>query len=213
MTLVGCRRTILRARAWPLLKGTPIFYNQRRTMYREPGPQRRNRVVIGTPSARHRREGRRRPRAGVVAIGIIGAATLATFLALFITSRPYDPTDSTIDPQRDIPAFAIPPQSSPKPSPSAAPTPSVPGAPVQPGGDAGSATPDDTSIQSEIERGLASDATLSGLDVSTIVESGKVTIFGSVRSTELKSRVERAVRAIKGVIALDNQLVVTEPAR
>ena len=34
----------------------------------------------------------------MVAVTVIVAATLATFLALFLTSRPYDPMDSTIAP-------------------------------------------------------------------------------------------------------------------
>jgi osmotically-inducible protein OsmY len=71
-------------------------------------------------------------------------------------------------------------------------------------------TPDDAGIQSQIERTLAADPTLSKLDVSTLVENGKVTIVGSVRSTDLKQRVEKVLRAVKGVISVDNQLVVTE---
>jgi len=179
------------------------------------GSDRERRGGIAVNSAgRHRRQPPRpRSRAGIVAIGIIGAAIVATFLALLITSRPYDPMDSTVDPQRDVPASAIPPQSSPKPSPSVTtgPTSATP-LPAETAGDADSpAVPDDTAIQSEIERRFSSDATLAGLDVSPIVENGKVTVVGSVRSADLKSRVERTIRAIKGVLAVDNQLVVIEP--
>ena len=70
--------------------------------------------------------------------------------------------------------------------------------------------PDDAWIQSQIERMLASDPTLSKLDVSTLVEAGKVTIVGSVRSADLKQRVEKALRAVKGVVSVDNQLIITE---
>ena len=69
---------------------------------------------------------------------------------------------------------------------------------------------DDASIQSRLDALLAGDPVLSKLDVSTLVENGKVTIVGSVRSPELKQRVERAVRGIKGVVNVDNQLVVNE---
>jgi osmotically-inducible protein OsmY len=82
-------------------------------------------------------------------------------------------------------------------------------APPSPAGDTAT-VPDDAGIQSQIERTLASDPTLSKLDVSTLVEGGKVTIVGSVRSTDLKQRVERALRSVKGVVSVDNQLVVTE---
>jgi hypothetical protein len=70
--------------------------------------------------------------------------------------------------------------------------------------------PDDASIQAQIERSLSSEPALAQLDVSTIVEGGRVTIVGSVRSAELKQRVERTVRSVKGVTAVDNQLVVIE---
>ena len=70
--------------------------------------------------------------------------------------------------------------------------------------------PDDAAIQADIEKGLASEAALARLDVSTLVETGRVTIVGSVRSPELKQRVEKVVRAVKGVSGVDNQLVVLE---
>jgi len=69
---------------------------------------------------------------------------------------------------------------------------------------------DDASVQSHIEAALAADPALARLDVSTLVENGKVTIVGSVRSAELKQRVERTIRSLKGVVAVDNQLVVNE---
>jgi len=70
--------------------------------------------------------------------------------------------------------------------------------------------PDDAVIQADIEKALASDATLAKLDVSTIVEAGRVTMVGSVRSREIRQRVEKAVRSVKGVNSVDNQLVVLE---
>ncbi len=71
-------------------------------------------------------------------------------------------------------------------------------------------TPNDAEIKAEIERVLASDAALSSLDVNAIVEGGKVTLSGAVDSAELKQRAERAIRSIKGVISINNQLVVTQ---
>lgn len=69
---------------------------------------------------------------------------------------------------------------------------------------------DDASIQARIDASIAAEPTLSKLDISTLVENGKVTIVGSVRSAELKQRVEKTVRAVKGVTSIDNQLVVNE---
>lgn len=146
-----------------------------------------------------------------MALSVIGAAALATFLALFLTSRPFDPTSASLDPQQIVPAgptVSPSPKSSPTPA-LATQTPANEVSPTTPGGVTATETPDDATIQSHIESALASDPALARLDVSTLVESGKVTIVGSVRSAELKQRVERAIRAVKGVAGLDNQLVIT----
>jgi hypothetical protein len=145
---------------------------------------------------------------------VIGAAALATFIALFLTSRPYDPMNSTFAPVQTVPVGSLAMQPSPKPSPTISPSPqqNLPGGLV-PSPEPTVATttiPDDAGIQSQIERTLAADPTLSKLDVSTLVEGGKVTVVGSVRSADLKQRVEKTLRSIKGVISVDNQLVVTD---
>lgn len=184
-------------------------------------PRRRNRIVIESASPGHRGSTRSsgpqpRPgrREGIVALTVIGAAALATFVALFITSRPYDPMNSSVAPVQTVPAGSLATQPSPKPSPSVSsvlqPAQSPAGGPpAVPAGETAT-VPDDAGIQAQIERTLAGDPALSQLDVSTLVEGGKVTIVGSVKSADLKQRVERALRSVKGVTAVDNQLVVTE---
>jgi hypothetical protein len=183
--------------------------------------KRRSRIVIDTPTSRQGRNtrpvGRQAgpgAREGIVALTLIGAAALATFVALFLTSRPYDPMNSSLAPVQTVPAGSLATQASPKPSPTASPSPrpiQTTTAPPSPEPASENVTvPDDASIQSQIERILASDPVLSKLDVSTLVEGGKVTIVGSVRSVELKQRVEKSLRAIKGVVSVDNQLVITE---
>ena len=177
----------------------------------------RRRVVITTsgehvrrvtPSRRTRTVG---PREWVLALVVIGAAALATFLALFLTSRPYNPMNSTVQPQQSVPQGQLQLQGTPTPSPSQVQT-SSPAASVltEPSGAATPPPTDDATIQQEIERALHSDSALADLDISTVVETGRVTIVGSVRSTDLKQRVVRAIRGIKGVTAVDNQLVVIE---
>ena len=133
---------------------------------------------------------------------------LATFLALFITSRPFDPATASLAPQQAIPA-------GPSASPSARPSPSISPTPKTKPSASPSVTPvetpvDDATIQSHIDSALAADPNLAKLDVSTLVENGKVTIVGSVRSAESKQRVEKTVRAIKGVTSVSNQLVINE---
>ena len=144
-----------------------------------------------------------------MAVSIIAAAALATFVALFLTSRPYDPMNSTADAQQSVPPSSVAMQPTPKQSP----TPNNSTTPAQtpePAGETASAPPDDSAIQAEIEKTFRADPALSELDVSAIVEGGRVTVVGSVRSAELKQRVERVIRSIKGVVSVDNQLVVIE---
>lgn len=154
----------------------------------------------------------RKTSEGLVALGIIAAAVLATFVALFITSRPFDPMTTTFEAQQTIPQgpIATPsPKTSPSPTPQGSPSATAEALTdavvesVQP--------PDDTAIQAQIEKSLGADPALAQLDVSTIVKAGQVTIVGSVGSTGLKQRVERTIRSVKGVLGVDNQLVVVEP--
>jgi len=146
-----------------------------------------------------------------VAISVIVAAALATFGALFLTSRPFDPMSASLAPQQIVPAGpSLSP--SPKPSPSITPVPSPAGEalPGTPGGETASEPPDDATIQTRVESALAADSAVAKMDVSTLVENGKVTIVGSVNSPELKQRVERIVRSVRGVAGVENQLVVNE---
>lgn len=176
--------------------------------------QSRSRIVVETQARAHQRRppsrtGRRSTELWA-AISIIAAAGLATFLALYITSRPFDPMNASVAPQQIVPAG---PSSSPSPksSPSGTPTPAQqPTASSSPaGGQTAPAQIDDATIQSNIDKTLAADSALSALDVSTLVENGRVTIVGSVKSSELKQRVERNILLIKGVTSVDNQLVIT----
>ena len=174
----------------------------------------RSRIVVDASPRQRRAPARgygQRPRNTELwlAISLIVAAALATFLALFLTSRPYDPTSASLAPQQTIPVGpGISP--SPKSSVSATPTPQTAPSPSLPSGETSPAVVDDPTIQAEIDKTLASDPALANLDVSTLVENGKVTIVGSVKSSELKQRVAREIRALKGVTSIDNQLVVPE---
>ena len=182
--------------------------------------KRPSRIVIETASRPTRRRGQSTgrqtgsgTRKGVVAFAVIGAAALATFVTLFITSRPYDPMNSTVAPLQTVPAGSLGTQPSPRPSATASSSPQQkqPAAEesLEPSGDTATA-PDDAGIQAQIERTLASDPILSKLDVSTLVDHGRVTIVGSVKSTDLKQRVEKVLHSVRGVVGVDNQLVVTE---
>jgi len=69
--------------------------------------------------------------------------------------------------------------------------------------------PDDSSIQMAIDKRLHNDPNLSTLDVTASVINGKVLLVGKVNSEQMKSQVERTVRAVKGVHTVDNQITVS----
>ena len=177
----------------------------------------RKRIVVEAPPRPQRRPPRSYPTPRnaeiLVAISVIVAAALATFLALYITSRPFDPANASLAPQQTIPAgpLATPSaKTSPSPSPTPQARPSAIGLSTPVSGETSNAPVDDASIQSHIEAALAADPVLSKLDVSTLVENGKVTVVGSVNAPELKQRIERVIRSVKGVTNVENQLVVSE---
>ncbi len=178
--------------------------------------KRGRRIVVATPSGRHRQVAQRTRRSidsprneALVAAGVIGAAALATLLALFITSRPYDPMNPSVEADQSVPPSATYLQPSPKPTSSVQPSP-TPAPTTQPLGETVPAIPDDGAIQAEIERRIAEDASLANIDMNTIVEGGRVTLAGSVKTQDLKTRIERLVRSIKGVTSVDNQLAVPQ---
>jgi BON domain len=66
----------------------------------------------------------------------------------------------------------------------------------------------DGAVQTAVDKKISDDPTLSALGLTATVLDGKVTITGTVKSEALKSQVDRALRAIKGVKQVDNQIVV-----
>src|SRR2546423_15143522 len=117
---------------------------------------RRSRIVVESRQQRYQRSARSSVRNAewLSAISLIVAAMLATFLALFLTSRPYDPMNSSIAPQLDIPSGPIALQPSPKPSPSPTASKENQKASPQPGGGIIETPVDDATIQSSIEKAI-----------------------------------------------------------
>ncbi|MCU1263704.1 MAG: hypothetical protein JWM21_22 [Acidobacteria bacterium] len=70
------------------------------------------------------------------------------------------------------------------------------------------ATPDDTELQAAIDSKLGDDASLSQLGITATVNEGKVVLVGTAPSDEMKAKVEKLVRSVKGVKQINNQIVV-----
>jgi osmotically-inducible protein OsmY len=75
-------------------------------------------------------------------------------------------------------------------------------------GSGGTSANDDTNVQAAVDKKLSDDPTLSSLGITATVLNGRVTLMGMVKTEALKAQVERAVRNVKGVKSIDNQISV-----
>ena len=179
------------------------------------------RVVVETPNARrevvHSEAVRYPERSGVsgavLAAIVVGVIALATIIILFVMNQQQNdananlaqtPPQTTIvqQPAQQPPVIVQQPATQPAPV-------IINGQPAPAGG--GSTTtkaPDDGAIQAAIDKKLNDDPVFSSLGITVTVLNGKVTLMGMVKTEALKSQVERAVRNVKGVKSVDNQISV-----
>jgi ABC-type lipoprotein release transport system permease subunit len=178
------------------------------------------RVVVETPNARrevvHSEAVRYPERSGVsgaaLAAIVVGVIALAAIIILFVMNQQQNDANTNVaqtPPQTTIvqqPAQQ-PPVVVQQPAPVTQPAPIIiNGAPAAGGSTA--TGPDDGSIQTAIDKKLNNDPMLSTLGITATVLNGKVTLMGTVKTEGLKSQVERAVRNVKGVKSVDNQISV-----
>ena len=67
----------------------------------------------------------------------------------------------------------------------------------------------DSNVQTAIDKRLMDDPVFSTLGITASVINGKVMLIGTVETQALKSDIEKAVRQIKGVKEIDNQIIVS----
>jgi hypothetical protein len=153
-------------------------------------------------------------KSAIIDAVILGGATLFTTLfLLFISGQLYDTTRGTLMARPAAPQLTTFAQPAPLPSQLAHPSPSP-----QPARSAATPTPTpaigtrdvphDSVIQAEIYKGIASDPDLAKLGTTVTITNGKAILAGSVATDKLKDRLEKLVRAVKGVREVDNQIVV-----
>ncbi|MDT5121401.1 MAG: hypothetical protein QOC96_883 [Acidobacteriota bacterium] len=199
----------------------------------------KSRVVIETPTARRevvqtstaRAPERRGISTGVVAALVIGSIALVTILFLYILNRQNNDTTAntnlrttTTTTQTPLPQQpVIVQQATPlpqqpiiiqQPAQAASQPPVIIEQPAPAPASSGTTTikpsgPDDTTIQSEIDKRISQDATLSTVAVTATVNGGKVTLIGTVDTPAIKNQYEKLVRAVKGVKSVDDQIVVS----
>ena len=179
------------------------------------------RIVVETPTARreevHSDTVRYPERSGVsgaaLAAIVVGVVALAAIIILFVMNQQQTAVNENMTAQQPPQTIVQQPAQQPpvivqQPAPATQPAPVIiQQAPVS-GGTITSGS-DDSTIQTAVDKKLTDDPALSTLGVTATVLDGKVTLMGSVRSQADKNQVERAVRNVKGVKAVDNQITVS----
>jgi hypothetical protein len=84
----------------------------------------------------------------------------------------------------------------------APPTTTAPAAPAAP------TASDDVTLQQKIDTSFANDATIAASTINATVVNGRVRLSGTVSSDAVKQRAERLAYAVKGVLGVDNKIVV-----
>lgn len=183
------------------------------------------RVVVETPTARreevHSEAVRYPDRSGVSAAAmvaiVVGVIALAAIIILFVMNQQNSANDNRAASQQQPQTIIQQPAQQPpvivqQPAPATQPAPVIINgqpAPATSGGTTSSGVLDDSTIQAAVDKKLSDDPTLSSLGVTATVLNAKVTLMGTVHSQAEKNQVERAVRNVKGVKSVDNQISVT----
>jgi hypothetical protein len=186
---------------------------------------RRSRVVVETPSERREvvhSQSVRTPdnsgiSAGMVGVLVVVAIALITMLVLFWLSSQPTTVNTTLTAQQPVPTTTVVQQPAPvqqppviiqQPAPATQPAPIVVTPPA-----GGSTMPAesvnmDSTIQTAVDKRISDDPEISTLGITASVLNGKVMLVGTVKTEELKTRIERMVKQVKGVKEVDNQITV-----
>lgn len=185
------------------------------------------RIVVETPTARREEvhsESVNYPdrRGGVssaaLAAIVIGVVALAAIIVLFVLNQQQTAANDNMTAQQQPPQTIVqqPAQQQPpiivqQPAPATQPAPVIINGQSAPPATGGTTTsgPDDSTIQTAVDKKFSDDPKLSALGVTATVMNGKVTLMGSVQNAADKTLVERTVRNVKGVKSVDNQITVS----
>ena len=186
----------------------------------------RRRVVVETPTERREVVHSQSVRdnsgisAGMVGVLVVVAIALITMLVLFwMNSQPTTDENAALTPQQQPTIIQQPAPAQQPPVIIQQPAPATQQAPIivtPPAGGSTSSAPAttqpvnmDSSIQTAVDKRLADDPVYSTLGITASVLDGKVMLIGTVKTEALKAEIERAVKQIKGVKQVDNQIIVS----
>jgi len=184
-----------------------------------------SRVVVETPSARREEvysEAVRYPeRSGVsgaaLAAIVVGVIALAAIIILFVMNQQNAANDNATAQQQPPQTIVQQPAQQPpvivqQPAPATQPAPVIINQPAPAGGATTTSStktePDDATVQAAVDKKLSDDPNLASLGITATVMNGKVTLMGAVHNQAEKNSVERAVRNVKGVKSVDNQISI-----
>jgi hypothetical protein len=183
---------------------------------------RKSRVVVETPIERREVEHetvRGADRSGVsattVGVLVVLVVALVTILVLMLmNNQSSDTTNANVVAEQPTPlpqTTIVQQPAAPQPIVVQQPAPAAPiiVTPPAPSGGSSATGSEDSSIQARIDKRIADDPSLSALGITTTVLDGKVLLLGTVKSESLKAQVEKAVREIRGVKTVDNQITVS----
>jgi uncharacterized integral membrane protein len=177
------------------------------------------RVVVETPAARREvehTEAVRHSDSGIsgaaLAAIVVGVIALAAILILFMMNQQQATNDNLAAQQPATTIVQQPAQQQPpvivqQPATTTQAPPVIINNPAATGS-GGTSANDDTNVQAAVDKKLSDDPTLSSLGITATVLNGRVTLMGMVKTEALKAQVERAVRNVKGVKSIDNQISV-----
>jgi len=182
----------------------------------------RRRVVVETPTARREveqseavhypeRTGASGALLAAVAVAVVALAAIAI---LFLMNRQQDMNANVAQQQPPQTTIVQQPAQQPpnvvvqQPAPVTQPPVIVTNPATASGGSTSTSANDDSAVQAAIDKKLSNDSSLSSLGITAMIMDGKTTLMGTVHSEAEKARVERAIRAIKGVKWIDNQISV-----
>lgn len=178
------------------------------------------RIVVETPHSRrevehteavHYPERNGISGAAMAAI-VVGVIALAAIIILFVMNQQQNANDNVAAQQPGTTIVQQPAQQPPvivqQPATTTQPAPVIVNNPPAGGSSATTTGTDDGAIQAGVDKKLSDDPTFSTLGITATVLNGRVTLMGVVKSETLKAQVERAVRNVKGVKSIDNQITV-----
>jgi hypothetical protein len=183
----------------------------------------RSRVVVDTPTSRREvthTEAVRNDRGGIsgatVGVIVVVAIALITVVVLFLMNNQsnLNANENLAAQQQPVVVQQPAPQQQPPviiQQPAAAPVANQPPVIInQPpaGGTAPTNSSNDGVVQLAVDKMIGDDPSLSALGITATVLDGKVTVTGTVKSEAIKSQVDKAIRMVKGVKQVDNQIIV-----